>query len=121
MNVDMNALIELSRLSTIGLAVLICATAVVGIVGLFRAPESTVNVMFAVVHSGSIIRMGTAILIVLAIFGLRILDKVSAEATIATLSGIAGYLLGTQGPQGNSSAKSERPTATASPPPAPPQ
>jgi hypothetical protein len=55
-----------------------------------------IKVIFALINSGSVIRLATAVVIVLTVFGVRLLDKISAEATIATLSGIAGYLLGGQ-------------------------
>jgi hypothetical protein len=96
MNVDAGMIVDLSRLTMICLSVAITAFLIFGVVALWRAPESTIKLMLALIQSGSIIRMGTALIIVLAIFGLRLTDKVSAEATIATLSGIAGYLLGGQ-------------------------
>jgi hypothetical protein len=70
--------------------------ALFGIVAMLKAPEPMTNVMFALINSGAVIRLATAVVIVLAVFGLRLLDKVSAEAAVATLSGIAGYLLGGQ-------------------------
>ena len=96
MQVDMNSLIELARLATICIAIVIGAFALVGVAAVFKAPEATTKVMLVLIQSGSLIRIGTAVVIVLVIFGLRLTDKVSAEATIATLSGIAGYLLGGQ-------------------------
>ncbi len=96
MNVDMASIIELARLTTIGIGIVIGAFALVVSWRYSRASEATVKLMSAMVQSGSVIRMGTAVIIVLAIFGLRLTDKVSAEATSATLSGIAGYLLGSQ-------------------------
>jgi hypothetical protein len=91
--------IALSRLTTIVLGMCIGAIVLIVIAGLIKAPESTIKLMLAAVQSGLIIRMTTAVVIVIVIFGLRIIDKVSAEATIATLSGIAGYLLGGQLPR----------------------
>jgi hypothetical protein len=63
---------------------------------MIKAPESTIKLMFALIQSGSVIRLATTVVIVLAIFVLRMVEKISAEATIVTLSGIAGYLLGGQ-------------------------
>jgi hypothetical protein len=91
--------IALSRLTTIVLGMCIGAIVLIVIAGLIKAPESTIKLRLAAVQSGLIIRMTTAVVIVIVIFGLRIIDKVSAEATIATLSGIAGYLLGGQLPR----------------------
>src|ERR1700724_3608541 len=96
MSVDSAAVLELARLTTICLSVALGALALFGIVAMLKAPEAMIKVLFALINSGSIIRLATAVVIVLAVFGLRLMDKVSAEAAIATLSGIAGYLLGGQ-------------------------
>ena len=98
--------VALSRLTTIILGMCIGAIVLIAIVALMKAPESTIKLMLAAIQSGLIIRMTTAVVIVIVIFGLRIVDKVSAEATIATLSGIAGYLLGGQLPR-----RADTPTA----------
>jgi hypothetical protein len=96
MTMDTAAIIELARLTTISLGIAIGAFLAFGITAVIKAPEPTINLMLALIQSGSVIRLGIAVVIVLAIFGLRLIDMVSAEATIATLSGIAGYLLGGQ-------------------------
>ena len=93
MDVDV---VELSRLTTIVLGMCIGTIALITVVGLIRAPESTIKLVQSAVQSGLVIRMTTAVVIVIAIFGLRIIDKVSADAAIATISGIAGYILGSQ-------------------------
>jgi hypothetical protein len=102
--------VALSRLTTIVLGMCLGAIVLIAIVALIKAPESTIKLMLAAVQSGLIIRMTTAVVIVIVIFGLRIVDKVSAEATIATLSGIAGYLLGGQLPR-----RADTPTAPGTP------
>jgi len=94
MTMDVASIIELTRLTTICLGMAIGAFTVFGIAAMIRAPEQTIKLMFALVQSGSVIQLGAAVVIILVIFGLRLTDKISAEATIATLSGIAGYLLG---------------------------
>lgn len=93
---DSKSLTDLAFFVTTATGVVGVATAMVGIVGLLKAPEATAEVMLTMVQSGSVIRLGTAIVIVLAIFGLTLTDKISGEAAVAALSGIAGYLLGGQ-------------------------
>jgi hypothetical protein len=88
--------VALSRQTTIVLGMCVGTNALITVVGLLRAPESTIKLALSAVQSGLVIRMTTAIVIVIAIFGLRIIDKISADAAIATLSGIAGYILGSQ-------------------------
>jgi hypothetical protein len=96
MNVDAATVVELTRLTTVTLAIAIGCVAIIGVVALLKAPESTTRVMLALIESGTLVRIGIATVILLAVFGLRLLDKVSAEAAIATISGVAGYLLGGQ-------------------------
>src|SRR5262249_12591743 len=86
MTMDVASIIELTRLTTICLGMAIGAFTVFGIAAMIRAPEQTIKLMFALVQSGSVIRLGAAVVIILVIFGLRLTDKISAEATIATLS-----------------------------------
>jgi hypothetical protein len=94
MSPDIDALIAIARLSAILMGIVIISGAAISIAGLMRAPEAFSKVIFALIQSGSLIRMATALVIVAAIVGLRVLDKVSGEASIAALSGIAGYVLG---------------------------
>jgi len=94
MNVDASTVLELGRLTTILVGIIVAGAVIVGVVSLFKAPEPTTKIFSALVQSDSVLRMATALIIVLAVFGLRLLDKISGEATVATLSGIAGYLLG---------------------------
>jgi hypothetical protein len=101
--------VALSRLTTIVLGMCIGAVTLIAVVGLIRAPESAIKLMLAAIQSGVVIRMTTAIVIVIVVFGLRIIDKISAEATIATLSGIAGYLLGGQLVRQPDSARADTP------------
>jgi hypothetical protein len=91
---DVTALIEIARLSAALMGLVIIALGGIGIAGFLKAPETFSNVVFALIQSGSLIRMATALVIVSGIVGLRVLDKVSGEAAIAALSGIAGYILG---------------------------
>ncbi|GLS34342.1 hypothetical protein SAMN04488498_109210 [Mesorhizobium albiziae] len=93
---EIDDVVELSRLTAIVLGMCIGTVALIAVVGLVRAPESTIELMLLAAQSGLVIRMTTAIVIVIAIFGLRIIDKISPDAAIATISGIAGYILGSQ-------------------------
>jgi hypothetical protein len=94
MTLDMPSIIEIARLTTISLGMGFGALLIWGVTAMIKAPEPTIKLMLELVQSESVIRFGTAVVIILAIFGLRLTDRISAEATIATLSGIAGYLLG---------------------------
>ena len=93
---DTTTVLELAHLTTICLVSAFGAVTIFGVVAMLKAPEPTVKMMLAVISSGSAIRLAIAIVIVLAVFGLRLLDQISPEATIAILSGISGYLLGGQ-------------------------
>jgi hypothetical protein len=89
-------IVVISQLTTIILGMCIVALVFIIVAALFKAPEATVQLLSVAVQSGLIIRMTTAIVVVVVVFGLRLANLVSAEATIATLSGIAGYILGGQ-------------------------
>jgi hypothetical protein len=93
-NTDVDALIQIARLAAIILGIVIVVGGAIAIVGAIKAPELAAKVLLAIIHAGSAIRMATVLVIVAAIVGLRVLDKISAEAAIGALSGIAGYILG---------------------------
>jgi hypothetical protein len=94
MNADTQALVEIARLVAIVAGLLIVGGIALGIVAAIKAPELAGKILLAAIQSGSFVRFTTVLVIVATVFALRFLDKVSAEATIATLSGIAGYILG---------------------------
>lgn len=94
--VDAVTVLQLARLTTICLVSAFAAATVFGVVAMLKAPEPTIRLMLAFINSGSAIRLAIAVVIILAVFGLRLFDQISAEATVATLSGISGYLLGAQ-------------------------
>jgi hypothetical protein len=85
---------EVARLTAIIVALLIAAATAAAVVGLWKAPEQVAQITLALIQSGSVIRMAVALVIVAAIIGLRVLDKVTADSAITALSGIAGYVLG---------------------------
>ena len=89
-------IVIVSQLTSIVLGACLATIALIVIVALIRVPESAIRLLLIAIQSGLIIRMTTAIVIVIAVFGLRLANMISAEATIATLSGIAGYILGGQ-------------------------
>jgi hypothetical protein len=93
---DTATVLELAHLATICLVSVFAASTIFGVVGMLKAPEPTVKMALALITSGSAIRLAIAVVIVLAVFGLRLLDQISPEATIAIISGISGYLLGGQ-------------------------
>jgi hypothetical protein len=89
-------IVAISQLTTIILGMCLGSIVLIIVAALFKAPEATVQLLSVAVQSGLIIRMTTALVIALAVFGLRLANLISAEAAIATLSGIAGYVLGGQ-------------------------
>jgi hypothetical protein len=91
---DTTTAVELGRLTTICLAFGFGTLTIVMVVALLKAPESSTRVMIAMIDSGSVIHFGIVIIIVMAVITLRLVDKISAESSIATISGVAGYVLG---------------------------
>jgi hypothetical protein len=86
-------IVAVSQLTAVILGMCLVALVLIIVAALFRVPEATIQLLSTAVQSGLIIRMTTAIVIVIAVFGLRLSNLVSAEATIATLSGIAAIFL----------------------------
>jgi hypothetical protein len=94
---DTTTAVELGRLTTVCLAFGFATLAIIMVVALLKAPESTTRVMIAMIDSGAIIRFGIVIVLVMAVITLRLVDKVSAESSTTTISGVAGYVLGGAG------------------------
>jgi hypothetical protein len=94
MSPEIETLTEVARLTAAIVAVLIVVIGIIATFGITKSPVEFSKIAVALVQSGSVTRMATALVIVAAIIGLRVLDKISAEAAIASLSGIAGYVLG---------------------------
>jgi hypothetical protein len=90
---DQTVIIELARLTAIVSVIIVVAATAIIVTGAIKAPETAASVILAV-RPGSVVRMVTVISIVVVIFGLRVMDKISADAAISSLSGIAGYILG---------------------------
>jgi hypothetical protein len=59
------------------------------------------------IQRANVIQMLAVVLIILAACGLRIMDKINAEAVVSILSGVAGYVLG--GSSRNQQGKEETP------------
>jgi|SRR5580704_1307003 hypothetical protein len=96
MTIDPSVVVELARLCAIVFGILFVAAAIVATTLVLKDPTATVRMLLGLTQTGSIIRGATALVIVLAIVALRLLDKISGDATIATLSAIAGYVLGSE-------------------------
>jgi hypothetical protein len=96
MKSDTATLVAIVQLFTIAIGILALASVIVGSVTFLKAPETAANVVQALIKSGSLIRMATALVNVAAIFGLRLQDLITGDAAIAALSGIAGYVLGSE-------------------------
>ena len=91
---DQAGSIEIIQITAVLIAVMLLMLCVVVVIAFLKAPIETSNVLRALIQSGNLTRMVTIFGIVTAIYALRVLDKISSEATIASISGIAGYVLG---------------------------
>ncbi len=86
----------------LGLAAIIgCTAAVLGVcatvlwIHVFgNAKQEAAAVFQSMIQAGSIVRMGTACIVVAAIFALGYLNRPGASEAIAALSGVAGFVLG---------------------------
>ncbi|HEY2007663.1 MAG TPA: hypothetical protein VGH23_01645 [Rhizomicrobium sp.] len=88
--------LEVTQLVAIILIVgMVCAIGF-GIVSTLKSPELVASVLARLTQTGSIIRLGTILTIVVVVFVLRLFEKIPADATITLLSGIAGYVLGAE-------------------------
>jgi hypothetical protein len=67
--------------------------ALVGAIAFYKGKD-TAQEFTLLVQRANITQMVAIVLIILAAAGLRILDKISAEAVVSILSGVAGYVLG---------------------------
>jgi hypothetical protein len=93
MTPEMALLEEFIRAAAIILSVLIIGGTVVATVGLWKAPETISKIALALIRSHGVTQTIISMIIIGAIIALRLLDKISAEATIGVLGAIMGYVL----------------------------
>jgi hypothetical protein len=67
---------------------------VVGGIAFWRTEKGSARTFSLLFERANVIQMLAVLLIILAATGLRIMDKIGAEALVSLLSGIAGYVLG---------------------------
>jgi hypothetical protein len=60
----------------------------------FYKGKETDDEFIALIWHGHLLQMFAVALIIVAAIGLRLLDKIDAQAAVSILSGIAGYVLG---------------------------
>lgn len=72
-----------------------CATAtIVGGIAFYKTDKGAARSFSELMRRAGILEIVTVILIAAAVSNMRMLDKLSAESTVAILSGIVGYVLG---------------------------
>jgi hypothetical protein len=67
---------------------------IVGAIAFWRTDKGGAKTFSMLLQRASVVQMLAVLLIILAATGLRIMDKIGAEALVSLLSGIAGYVLG---------------------------
>ena len=89
-------LIPLAWMGTAIVVTTIAAVAAVMIISRIKAPEKTAEATLYLIKAGSIIRLVTITSIVVAVSVLCALGPIKGDAAVATLSAIAGYVLGNE-------------------------
>ena len=87
-------ILEAAKYLTIITVFVAAGATIVGVIGMIKMPAETLKFMEELVKSGSLIRLATILGIVAAIVILCVVGNISGEASVAALSGIAGYVLG---------------------------
>jgi hypothetical protein len=74
-------------------SLLIIGTTIMGGIAFYKGKE-TADAFATIIQHGNMLQMLAVALIIVAVIGLALLDKINAEAVVSILSGIAGYVLG---------------------------
>ena len=92
----MSFTLELVRYALYAFAVLATGLTIVAAVLFYKTMYSGERVG-VIVQQTQIAKLATIVLIVMSVTLLRVLGQIDAEAVVAVLSGIAGYVLGDRG------------------------
>lgn len=94
LSADQQFVIEIARLFCFVFAIACGTIAVVGGIAFYRSDQGAANSFSRIIKGSGILEIVTVILVAAATSNLRVLDKISSEATIGIFSGIVGYVLG---------------------------
>ena len=93
---DGTALPNLPLYGTIVGSLVVLALGIMGAIAFWNGKESA-DAFSTLIERANIVQMLTVVMIIMAAVGLRLLDKITPEAVVSMLSGIAGYVLGGSG------------------------
>jgi hypothetical protein len=71
----------------------VIGTSIMGVIAFYKGKD-TADAFTALIQHGNMLQMLAVAMIIAAVVGLGLLDKINAEAVVSILSGIAGYVLG---------------------------
>jgi hypothetical protein len=94
MNADAQFILELAKYGVLALAVLVAGFTIMGVAIVRRATPETISSNLFLFDQTGILRIVAVVVIVLAVLLLALLGKIEGPATVSTLSGIAGFVLG---------------------------
>ncbi|WP_044547571.1 hypothetical protein [Mesorhizobium japonicum] len=85
---------EIAKLFVVVFAIGCVTASIVGGIAFYKTSKGAGASFTRLIRRAGILEMVTVILIAAGTTNLRVLDKLSAEATVGILSGIVGYVLG---------------------------
>jgi hypothetical protein len=91
---DATALPNLALYGTIVGALVVIGLTVMGSIAFWKTEKDPAASFSLLIQRANITQMLAVVMIIMAAVGLRLLDKINAEAVVSLLSGIAGYVLG---------------------------
>jgi len=91
--INANVFPNLPLYGTIVGCFVVAALAVMGGIAFYKGKD-TAEAFTTLIQRANIIQMLAVVMIIMAAVGLRLLDKITPEAVVSILSGIAGYVLG---------------------------
>ena len=74
--------------------VMVVGATIIGGIAFWKSDKGAARTFSILVQRANVVQMLAVVLIILAACGLRIMDKINAEAVVSILSGVAGYVLG---------------------------
>jgi hypothetical protein len=94
MEKDYHLLPVIALYVTIAVGIVIAGATIVGGIAFWRAEKGTAKTFSLLIQRANFLQMLAVVLIILAAVGLRLADKIGAEAVVSLLSGVAGFVLG---------------------------